>query len=114
MDFLLATAKTKGGGGKGAAATGCDDDSLAMTGPAVARPGATVEYTITSSSGAKPNDGCTVADSLPGDVTFVSASSGGVYDAATHTVSWSTGTVPAGTVTTLKLTGQVASGAAPD
>ena len=84
-----------------------------MAGPSVARVGGSVEYTITWSSGAKPNDGCAVTDSLPGDVTFVSASNGGVYDPATHTVAWSTGTVPAATVTTLKLTGQVASGAAP-
>jgi uncharacterized repeat protein (TIGR01451 family) len=110
MDFLLPGAKN--GGGKGAISSGCDDNSLLVTGPAVAHAGGTVEYTITSSSGAKPDDGCRVNDVLPGDVTFVSASSGGVYDAATHTVAWSTGTVPAATVTTLKLTGQVAAGAA--
>ena len=83
-----------------------------MAGSGVARVGGSVEYTITWSSGAKPNDGCGVNDVLPGDVVFVSASNGGVYDPATHTVAWSTGAVPAATVTTLKLTGQVASGAA--
>ena len=111
MDFLLPGAKN-GGGGKAGISSGCDDNSLLVTGPAVARAGGTVEYTITSSSGAKPDDGCRVNDVLPGDVTFVSASNGGVYDAATHTVAWSTGTAPAATVTSLKLTGQVASGAA--
>jgi hypothetical protein len=122
MDFLLPGGTSGGGGGGGGGGGsggggggggGCDDDNLLMTGPGVARAGSTVEYTITWSSGAKPDDRCEIDDVLPGDLTFGSASNGGVYDAATNTVAWKTGSVPAATVTTLTLTGQVNPGAAP-
>ena len=114
MDFLLPGGTTDGGGGGGGGGgTGCDDDTLVMTGPGVAQAGGSVDYTITWSSGAAADNGCQVDDVLPGDVTSVSASNGGVYDAATNTVSWKTGSVPAATVTTLHLTGQVIPSAAP-
>jgi len=38
----------------------------------------------------------TITDTLPGDVRFLSAPDGGIYDASTHTVTWDIGTVQAG------------------
>ena len=38
----------------------------------------------------------TITDTLPGDVRFLSAPDGGIYDASTHTVIWDIGTVQAG------------------
>jgi uncharacterized repeat protein (TIGR01451 family) len=45
------------------------------------------DYNVTSA---------TIVDTLPADVTFVSASGGGIYDAGARTVTWNLGTIPAG------------------
>lgn len=41
----------------------------------------------------------TIVDTLPVEVDFISASDGGVYNPGTHTVTWTIGTLPAGTPT---------------
>jgi uncharacterized protein DUF11 len=111
MDFLLPGAGGGGGGG-GGGGDGCDDDDLRMTGPTTARAGDSIVYTTTVRSGRERDDNCEVDDDLPGDAKFVSASNGGVYHRATHTVSWLV-SAPAGATTTLKLTARVLPNAAP-
>jgi len=41
-------------------------------------------------------DNVTIVDTLPSQVTFVSATGGGVYDAVNHTVTWNIGTLLGG------------------
>jgi uncharacterized repeat protein (TIGR01451 family) len=55
-----------------------------------AEPGDTLTYTITvGNTGTVTSVPTEVRDTLPAGVTFVSADSGGEYDAATRTVTWS-------------------------
>jgi len=60
--------------------------------------GSTFTYEITYEN-PHPYDvhNVTIVDTLPGELDFVSASDGGVYDPALHTVTWNIGTLPAGT-----------------
>ena len=60
--------------------------------------GRTFTYDI-SYENANPYDvnNVTIVDTLPGELDFVSASDGGVYDSVQHTVTWEIGTLPAGT-----------------
>ena len=53
----------------------------------------TLRYENTGNSAAT---GVTIADTLPVDVVFQSASSGGVYDAASRRVTWTIGTLASG------------------
>ncbi|MFA6392276.1 MAG: SdrD B-like domain-containing protein [Patescibacteria group bacterium] len=48
-------------------------------------------------SGLVTADNVVITDTLPAKVTFVSATNGGVYDAATHTITWSATNVAPGT-----------------
>ncbi|CAN5276976.1 hypothetical protein BH11ACT4_BH11ACT4_19940 [soil metagenome] len=53
-------------------------------------PGDRLTYTVTvGNTGTRDSVPTTVTDELPVGLTFVSATSGGAYDAATRTVSWS-------------------------
>lgn len=53
-------------------------------------PGDRLTYTVTvGNTGTRDSVPTTVKDQLPVGLTFVSATSGGTYDAATRTVSWS-------------------------
>ncbi len=62
-----------------------------------AKPADTLTYTLNYENyGASPTDNTTIVDTLPERATFVSASNGGVYDAATRTVKWNLGTVASG------------------
>jgi uncharacterized repeat protein (TIGR01451 family) len=71
------------------------DDGL---GGACVDPGNNITYSICYNNTANNFDvhNVTLFDTLPPEVTFVSATGGGVYDGGTHTVSWDIGTLPAG------------------
>ena len=91
----------------------CDEgDDLVKLGPPVASPGSTVEYTIAVTNHGDIDNDCEIDDLLPDDLTYVSSTGGGVYDAATRTVTWNTGTVTAGTTRTVTLTARVSTSAA--
>ena len=63
--------------------------------PTSAMPGGTVTYTLTfTNAGAAPASNVTLTDVIPANMTFVngSATGGGVYTAATKTISWTFGT----------------------
>ncbi|WIB76995.1 isopeptide-forming domain-containing fimbrial protein [Curtobacterium sp. MCPF17_002] len=77
--------------------------SIVKTGPATTAPDTDMTYTIAMSSGCFENLGSSrwvatgrtlcaesyeVVDRLPEQAVFVSASDGGTYDAATHTINW--------------------------
>ncbi len=62
-----------------------------------AAPGDTLTYTIDYENyGYGPAANTVILDTLPARVTYVSATNGGVYDSATHTVKWDLGTLNAG------------------
>ena len=72
-------------------------------GLAAAAPGDTLTYTINYENyGFGPAANTVIVDTLPERVSYVSATNGGVYDSATHTVKWELGTLNVGA------TGQVA------
>jgi uncharacterized repeat protein (TIGR01451 family) len=62
-------------------------------------PGESIIYTISYDNTANAFDvhNVTLVDTLPTEVSFVSATGGGTYDAGTHTVTWNIGTLGAGT-----------------
>ena len=76
-------------------------------------PGQQITYTITvSNASLQQAEGVLVTDQFPADVLqFVSASNGGVYDAATRTITWNLGQMPTTDVnnpeTTLTITANV-------
>ncbi|MCX5849995.1 MAG: hypothetical protein NTW65_11185 [Deltaproteobacteria bacterium] len=60
--------------------------------------GAVFTYTLRyENTGNASATGVTLIDTLPANVTFQSASAGGVYSAATRTVTWNIGTLISGT-----------------
>lgn len=62
---------------------------------AAAQPGDTLTYTVTvGNTGTRESVPTTVHDVLPAGLTFVSATSGGTYDATTRTVTWSIPAMP--------------------
>ncbi len=89
--------------GAGVAATGYNFGELGATDLTIAktdglthvRPGQLITYTVTvSNQGVQDAAGVVVTDQFPaGDLQFVSASNGGVYDAKTHTITWQLGDV---------------------
>ncbi|WP_027460479.1 DUF11 domain-containing protein [Deinococcus murrayi] len=74
------------------ATTTTADLSVTKSAPATQQGAGTLTYTITASN-AGPHEAynVVVSDPLPAGVTFVSASGGGSYDAATRRVTWTTG-----------------------
>ena len=79
-----------------------------MTGPATARPGSTVTYSISYTNlGPQPSANAMVTDVLPAQLTFVSATRGGTYTAGNRTVRWGLGTVGTNVSGTLSLTARV-------
>jgi hypothetical protein len=54
-----------------------------------------------------------IVDRLPGNLTFVSASDGGSYDAASHAVVWNLGSVGAGVKESVTLTARIQPNAKP-
>jgi extracellular elastinolytic metalloproteinase len=79
-----------------------------MTGPATARPGGTVTYVISYTNlGPQPSANAMVTDVLPAQLSFVSATRGGTYTAATRTVRWGLGTVAVNGAGSLSLTARI-------
>jgi uncharacterized repeat protein (TIGR01451 family) len=71
-------------------------------------PGTIFNYTLRyENTGNSSASGVTVIDTLPANVTFQSASAGGVYSAATRTVTWNIGDLASGTGSFLTVTVQV-------
>jgi len=69
--------------------------ALTMAAPATAPQGGEFSYTISYTNlGPAASSDARILDVLPAELTFVSASNGGSYDAATRRVSWNVGTVP--------------------
>lgn len=63
----------------------------------LAAPGDKLTYTVNYENyGYGPAADVTIVDKLPEHVSYVSATNGGVYDSATHTVKWNVGTVDIG------------------
>jgi uncharacterized repeat protein (TIGR01451 family) len=91
------------------------DDGLADD--ACENAGATVTYSMCFDNTNNPNQAATgvvIVDDLPSDVSFVSATGGGVYDSGTHTVTWDVGTLPGGAAQQcLQATVQVNGGVTP-
>jgi uncharacterized repeat protein (TIGR01451 family) len=70
---------------------------LTKTGPLTGSAGSTLTYSLAYTNlGPAAASGPTLSDVLPAGVSFVSASSGGTYHAATRTVTWSLGTLANG------------------
>jgi uncharacterized repeat protein (TIGR01451 family) len=85
--------------------------SLPASGATVQR-GDSITYTLAyANTGTGAATGTLTSDTLPADTTFVSASAGGAYDAATNTVSWAVGTVSAGASGTVSFVVKVANSA---
>jgi uncharacterized repeat protein (TIGR01451 family)/fimbrial isopeptide formation D2 family protein len=72
----------------------------------------TYDLTVTNKSNQIDAHDVVVTDPLPKDLTFVSAANGGVYDAATRTVTWKLGTLAKGASVKVQVTATVTSGAA--
>lgn len=73
----------------------------------------TYELTVTNHSGIEATD-AVVTDELPAQLTFESASDGGVFDADAATVTWRLGTLEAGETRTVSITAKVTDVAAGD
>ncbi len=70
---------------------------LTKTGPSVAPPHSFLDYTIGYENlGPFDSENARVIDTLPAELKFVSASSGGVFDQERRVVRWTLGTVPVG------------------
>lgn len=81
-----------------------------MLGPATAGLGSDVVYSIThTNNNGDDDDECEIDDLLPDDLTYVSSTSGGVYNAANRTVSWNLGNVPGGLTKTVNVTARLSS-----
>ncbi|HVP58591.1 MAG TPA: choice-of-anchor D domain-containing protein, partial [bacterium] len=89
------------------------DDGIAAN--ACAFPSSNVTYTLTYSN---PNHtqvtGVVVTDNLPTNVTFVSATNGGVYSGGNNQVTWNIGTLGAGVGASVGVTTTVKPSASPD
>lgn len=82
--------------------------AFAMTAPATAASGTNVTYSMTyTNAGPAAASNAKITDVLPAGLTFVSASSGGTYSAATRTVTWNLGTVNVGYTGNVSLTARV-------
>jgi uncharacterized repeat protein (TIGR01451 family) len=85
---------------------------LVKTGPETAAPGETMAYELTwNNAGPAAAENTAVTDTLPAEVSFVSASSGGRYDAGRRTVTWKLGTLAVNGTGTLALTVRLAANA---
>ncbi len=67
----------------------------------------TYDVTISNSSTRTNATGVVITDTLPAELDFVSATDGGVYDAAAHTVTWNIGTLAASASRTVQVVATV-------
>ena len=75
---------------------------------ATAEPGDTLAYTVTvGNTGTRDSVPTTVRDELPAGLTFVAASAGGAYDAATRSVTWTVPALPRGDTVEFEVTATV-------
>jgi uncharacterized repeat protein (TIGR01451 family) len=75
--------------------------------------GASTTYTIRcTNSGNAAATAVQVIDTLPANVTFLSAAEGGIYSPENHSVTWSLGVIPAGQERLVTVTVKVAEGLA--
>lgn len=73
--------------------------------------GNTITYTISYNNGNQYNvNNVVITDTLPTEVTFISATDGGVYDAIAHKVNWNIGTVTSGSGGSVSVTVQIKAG----
>ena len=73
-----------------------------------------MDYTITyPNRGDDDDDDCELEHELDDDERFVSASSGGIYDPATHSVRWKVANVAAGSTTSFRVTARISSATPP-
>jgi uncharacterized repeat protein (TIGR01451 family)/MYXO-CTERM domain-containing protein len=86
--------------------------SLSMTDTPTPNPvaaGAVLTYSFAyANQGTDAANGATLTEALPGNVTFQSASNGGTFDPSTGQITWSLGSIPAGTTGQLTATVLVA------
>ena len=116
-EFQVYTTGTGTGTGTTPPPTGGGEDpvvTLTKTGPATAKPGDTITYTL-SYHNLGPADATSskIVDTLPAGVTYVSASNGGTYSYFTRKVTWNLGTVPAGASGSRTLTVRINTSVAP-
>ena len=77
-------------------------------------PGAELTYTLQiTNNGPSNSTGAVIVDALPPEVSFVSATDDGTYDAQSHTVSWAIGALADNTSTSVSITVQVDIATAP-
>jgi len=82
-----------------------------MTAPASAKAGSTITYNISYTNlGPQPSANATLTDFLPAELSFVSATNGGTYNATTKTVKWNLGTVSVNFTGSVSLTAKIAAG----
>ncbi len=82
--------------------------ALTKLGPATAKAGQQVTYTISYANvGSAASEAAGIVDRLPGNLEFVSASNGGTYDAANRAVVWNLGSVGAGVKDKVTLTARI-------
>ncbi len=86
---------------------------LVKTGPETAAPGETLSYELTwLNAGPAPAERAVVTDTLPAELSFVTASRGASFDAGLRTVTWKLGTLAVNATGTLSVTVTMASSAA--
>jgi uncharacterized repeat protein (TIGR01451 family) len=71
------------------------------------KPGDTITYTINYALSGNARNDIVVHDVLPAEITFVSASNGGIYSSATHIITWSWISLPTDGAGTFIVTGTV-------
>ena len=82
--------------------------TLVKSGPLTAKRGQLITYELEyRNAGPAAAEQSVITDSLPLDVAFVSASNGGTYSSATHSVTWKIGTVGVNAGATRTVTGRV-------
>ncbi len=81
---------------------------LAQSGPETAEPGEMLSFELTCVNPGPRAAQALVTDVLPVELEFVAASAGGLYDPASHRVTWQLGSLPAGARSTLVLTARLA------
>ena len=87
------------------------DLAIVKTGPANAKAGHTIEWTLDAvNNGPSDARDVVITDTLPTDVTFVSADAGCAYDGGTRTVTCTIGTLVPGAHAAPKLRARIAPG----
>lgn len=79
-----------------------------MTAPATVAPGSNLDYNLSYTNlGPFESSNARITVVLPAELDFVSAMNGGIYNAATRTVTWNLGTINVNFTGTIRLTARV-------